>query len=540
MATKSPANQVIQSFTRRYPHLEFLLRFQSGGSCKQEVFDGLGELLSQKTPELILLRSLISLSNHKELFEYLKKNQEAKVVVFEPEISSFFDFFKEPYALDVIEHLQIEIRYVFDGKMQQAIQEAIFENPTDLVALFPEDEALSKSALYDATLSSSIQREDLYFNYLFRNLLKSSLKLHEAYVADALKGVFSQIPVIICGAGPSLDDSIEDLKELSKSAVIIAGGSTLTALSKKGVEVHLGFAVDPNPEEYDRLELCEFFELPLFFAPRLMPEVSYLFNGPRLYMKTGSGGEFEKSIEEELDLPKSSICTGLSEKALSVTTVAIAAAVNMGFEKIFICGVDLAFTKNQCYADGVLHDASIDIEALSKEKRAPDTLFKKGESLTLTKWLMESEAISSFAKSNKHAAFFDASEHGLGFEQIPKMSLKEAKEWYFKNRYDIKGFVHACVENLPRLSNKKEAIRKKLSTLYQSLIRLEGFELEKEKLKGQKSPQAKSKLLVLEMDIEEEISFCQLIEPVLSNSKSLNALELIREYLKLFELVNDK
>ncbi len=80
-------------------------------------------------------------------------------------------------------------------------------------------------------------------------------------------------PAVICGAGPSLKASAPALKELERRALIFAGGSTLSALKSLGVIPHFGIALDPNPEEHDRLLPASPLEMPFLYTNRLLPSV---------------------------------------------------------------------------------------------------------------------------------------------------------------------------------------------------------------------------------------------------------------------------
>src|SRR5690606_30787893 len=126
-------------------------------------------------------------------------------------------------------------------------------NPAETLVCFPQENVQLFEILREATLSYSLYQEDKYYHLLFRNLLKNFRYLSKSFQAESLKGCFQGIPAIICGAGPSLTQALPVLSECKEKALLIAGGSTITALSKNGILPHLSLAVDPNPEEYERL-----------------------------------------------------------------------------------------------------------------------------------------------------------------------------------------------------------------------------------------------------------------------------------------------
>ncbi len=70
---------------------------------------------------------------------------------------------------------------------------------------------------------------------LFRNRLRNLALLKEASFADRLKGVFKNIPALLISAGPSLDQSIPQLKAAAGRCVMIAVDSALVPLLKHGI-----------------------------------------------------------------------------------------------------------------------------------------------------------------------------------------------------------------------------------------------------------------------------------------------------------------
>ncbi|MBC2605775.1 motility associated factor glycosyltransferase family protein [Pelagicoccus albus] len=59
-------------------------------------------------------------------------------------------------------------------------------------------------------------------------------------------GAFDGVPMIMAGAGPSLDESLDFLRWAQDRAVIVAGNSSIRALVNGGVRPHFVLAADPN------------------------------------------------------------------------------------------------------------------------------------------------------------------------------------------------------------------------------------------------------------------------------------------------------
>ena len=56
---------------------------------------------------------------------------------------------------------------------------------------------------------------------------------------------FRDIPFILVGAGPSLDESIEFLREMQDHAIIVASNSPYRKLINSGIKPHLVVTADP-------------------------------------------------------------------------------------------------------------------------------------------------------------------------------------------------------------------------------------------------------------------------------------------------------
>ena len=61
---------------------------------------------------------------------------------------------------------------------------------------------------------------------------------------DSWQGSFAGIPAFVCGAGPSLDVSARELAKVAHQGLVLAADSSLSALSKLGVQADFAVSVD--------------------------------------------------------------------------------------------------------------------------------------------------------------------------------------------------------------------------------------------------------------------------------------------------------
>jgi hypothetical protein len=329
--------------------------------------------------------------------------------------------------------------------------------------------------LRKTALSHALYLDRLHGYQPFKNFIENLPQLPRSFYANGLKGAFAGIPAIVCGAGPSLQSSINTLRGLENRALLIAGGSTLAALSSQGIMPHFGMAIDPNLEEYRRLKNSFSFEVPLLYSTRVHPAVFQTCNGPFGYMRSGIGGVPELWIEEELGLLDPLLGDFLSPESISVTAICVAWAQFLGCNPILLNGIDMAYTGNKRYASGVTEEEEIAFQAIDREKSAADRIMKRKDRngqpvFTAVRWIMESASISHFAKKHPAVRFINTTEGGIGFKGIDYIPLQEAVVGF--QEQGIREFVHEQIGRNPMPRGAGEKIAEKKGELQESLERL--------------------------------------------------------------------
>ncbi|HEY2811636.1 MAG TPA: 6-hydroxymethylpterin diphosphokinase MptE-like protein [Rhabdochlamydiaceae bacterium] len=470
----------------------------------------------------------MGLGHHYEaLKEWLSEKKERLLIVLEEDLGVLAAFLFCPLAEEILAHPRVHIRFF-------SSPHALSDLMKELVATFPSERvecaAIASYAkkkrhilqkiqaqLYRFTaVSHALMTEALYCHKLIENILANILKWPDSFFANGLKKRFSGIPAIICGAGPSLSHTFEQLKAINDRALIIAGGSTISALSNQGILPHLGLAVDPNPEEFDRLKAASSFAMPLIYATRLEPRVFNTCNGERGYLLSETGGSCETHFEKAVGIEEESIGPELGAEAFSVTTLCIALAVEMGCDPIILNGIDLSYTHMQRYAEGVLPSSKIFLDEIQGTKKASERLLKRKDIFgnpvyTLVKWVMEAECIAAYAKKHPECRFINATSGGLGFAKIPNQSLSEILTTHCTEQRDLSALLHGIFQE-KKLSTLSSDVLQAIEKVRESLLRLQGIASqiaqEVERLKSHPTLAVPSgKLTILEIDFQEEIAF---------------------------------
>lgn len=451
-------------------------------------------------------------SSYEKYKNWLHGDKERLLIFLEDEPGYIASFLEKPQAKELLldEQVNIEIISQKKGRAQELerISEKYPVRRLEVISL-PSKKGSRFRAIRLTLFRKTTLAHGLHFDRIqgfqpFSNFVQNLKILPRSFYANTMKGAFEGVPAIVCGAGPSLQTAIPFLKEHQDKVLIIAGGSTLAALSSEGIRPHFGMAIDPNLEEYLRFKNTFTFEVPLLYCTRVFPWIFRTCNGPFGYMRTGIGGMSELWLEEQLGLKEPLLGDHLNAETMSVTAICLAWAQFLGCNPIFLSGVDLAYTGKKRYATGVAEE--VPFHQVQREKGASDHIYKRKDRLgntvyTAVRWVMESSCISFFAKKHPETTFINTTEGGIGFKAIPYQPLSEVLEQHCKKNLHLEERVHQAISSSPMPIQTEEIIQVKMKELQLSLDRvMECFHvLWKEKSIGKRA--------LAEVDLSEEMAY---------------------------------
>lgn len=518
---------------QRYPDIAFHLSYTPfiPGSKPVEDISQWERALDVQKIEVLYLYGLGLGRYYDALKPWLRGKRERLLIILEDDLAEIDAFLKEENASDLLNCPQVRLHYISDPKGWDALLE-------EQSSSFPSQhmEVLATNAygrlrkkryrrirlqlMRNTASITALLSEALHYHKLFENLHPNFKRFPKSFYVNEWKDRFKNVPAVICGAGPSLAASIPILKQLEHRALILAGGSTITALSAQGIAPHLGLALDPNDEEYLRLKPSSSFETPLLYASRLLPDIFATCNGPFGYMRTETGGASEVWLEDKLGITGEALGPDLGREAFSVTTLAIALACHLGCNPIILTGIDLAFTGMQRYAGGVVADPKLILSHAKEEKRAGERMLRRKNRegkwvYTLVKWVMESDSIGNYAKLHPEHTFLNSTEGGIGFPGISFRPLQEAVSELCCASFDLRGRIHSEIVRSSLSWIGPQKVEEKLGALRLSLMRCKTLcdemidELKRINLhiENPNQPLETGKTVILETDFQEEIAF---------------------------------
>lgn len=462
--------------------------------------------------------------------KWLGEDEKRRLVFLEDNLSVVSRLFETNLGSEILKDSQVQLYYFENAEKSKELFNQLYWNffltPLQVSALEmyeslkrSQTEMLKHKIQYDASIKNGLLIEYLEYGVgYFKNFYPNILCLEGAYLADDLFGNFKNIPAIICGAGPSLEKNISTLGKITDKALIFAGGSALNVLNSFDIQPHFGAAIDPNAPQYDRMSSNTAFEVPFFYRNRLFHEAFKTIRGQRLYVRGGGGYDTSRWFEEGLDIAGESI-----EEGHNVVNFCLEIAHALGCNPIIFVGMDLAYTDMKAYAPGVVKDSHVEAEEITKVHQFDQAAIEKKDIFgkpvyTLWKWIAEADWIGEFAKTHPEITVINATEGGLGFPDVPNMSLKDVAEQHLKNEYDLIGMVHAEIlkTSLPSITNDKILVL--LKQLLESLERciedfnilIEESEVMKKRIKREKKvpfPQQTGRASLYESDLADEIGY---------------------------------
>ena len=94
-----------------------------------------------------------------------------------------------------------------------------------------------------------------------------------------LKDQFPELPFILVGAGPSLDESIEFLQKSQSRAIIVCSNSSLRKLVNSGIKPHIVVTADPQSPTFEGFRGVDASNLILACSFSAYPGIVELFEG---------------------------------------------------------------------------------------------------------------------------------------------------------------------------------------------------------------------------------------------------------------------
>ncbi len=196
----------------------------------------------------------------------------------------------------------------------------------------------------------SSEISDRAFEKRWRKNYDSNMSLEHQFYADLNKD-FNKDEWVVVGAGPSLNDNVDFIKESVGKRTICAINASFKWFYLNNIKPDLCTACDPNNSMIPHIEGYEEFSEDVPLIADIVTNARYieLYRGPRYYIFSEGAA---------LVIGKEKVVGGIWTYGGTVTSMALEVALRMGAKKVYMIGADLAYPDGVTYASGVGHDVS--------------------------------------------------------------------------------------------------------------------------------------------------------------------------------------
>ena len=443
-----------------HPYSELEVSYLSDGSPNLLTKDGFflhteGENFSFNTEaEVVYVYGLGLGYAYRYLKNWLREREDRELLFLEDDLLVMQYFLASEGAREILSDPQIQVYYLPPDK--ERYEELLGRITTlyhtckvDFISLFSYKKY--KDVVADR-LEKYVMAESLKKHLYMAEILHSSQKYYDnyyhnifsmpgAHIGNDLKGAFEGVPVIICGAGPSLDKQLARVKELRSRALLFAGGSAINALTARSIIPDFGGTIDPNAAQARRIAKNNSEEMPYFYHNRVHKDVLGKIEGPKIFMSGCSDYYLPNWFNEQLGLIEKD--SESYDDGYNVISFLTYLATFLGCNPIIFIGMDLAYTNKKSYSSSVyaVRDISEGGKYPASDKPIPGKDIYGDKTDTCWKWIDESDWYKGFQEGHLDYNFINATEGGLGFSGIENKPLQNVAEEYLQNNFNLKEMI---------------------------------------------------------------------------------------------------
>ena len=301
------------------------------------------------------------------------------------------------------------VDYHFDKGAKDFVDSIPKDKEHDLLLHFPsilciEDEKVKTAmhSFFASWNSAKVNHNQLLVN--FRS--NRSVLTHNV---DELKDTLAGHDVVIIGGGPSLNNAIDYLKNLSKEKYIICATTVLGKLLNNDIRPDFVVVSDPLERTMGHLDGVNRLDIPLIMASTAYWGFADAFGGDKFILYQSQYG-----LAEEVAKLKG---YNIYNTGGTVTSMAIDIAGRLGCRSVELIGIDLSFPGNVTHASGTLDCTKIDTDGMPLVEDVNGNLVK-----TNTLFMSYKRFIEEQVKDFSDTEFINLSDCGARIEGTKEKS----------------------------------------------------------------------------------------------------------------------
>ncbi len=238
-----------------------------------------------------------------------------------------------------------------------------------------------------------------------------------------LKDQFRDVPFILIGAGPSLDESTDFLRKVQDRAIIVASNSPYRKLINSGIRPHLVVTADPMEPTLAGFQNVKLDHVPLACPFSAYPEIITRFSGRILSWST---------LNPIADFIRKRIGKGPGTNILEQGTVSgcvLDISRLLGCQKVLFIGQDMAVREDGQYytSDSFYADSGDHYTEINKGHKLPGNT--KDSVHVESRLFVYLKTFEQFVRNNPQVNYGNLARDGVKIEGVPYLNYDEAFEW---------------------------------------------------------------------------------------------------------------
>ena len=389
--------------------------------------------------------SILIYEPDKELFDVVMKNIDISHILSNENIKIIFELDSiEMGIIGIPMDKKLEIMPIYEKIYDQEIvdfmkivKEAI---NSDLISINTREHFKEKWAQNDFANVENILNS--YNIYDFKNILKDK-------------------PIVVVGAGPSLNKNVHLLKEIEGKVCIICAFSAAKVLRAQGIKPN--FLVTVDSEQYG-LEEYE-ASIPLLYIKEASKELLKEHKAEKIFSLNTKDGFLTEILQ---------IKDQISYITMSGTVASFAAgsALYFGASTIILIGQDFSWTKEKAHAEGTVHEKTESYKAYHNYNMEETDIY--GNTVYTNKPFYRFKLwFDQFTKKlPENVKLIQATEGGLPIEEAEIITFREAIDKYCIDKYcDVNSILDDAYKNNKLIGEvvDKEKVYYTIKTTYEEL-----------------------------------------------------------------------
>ncbi len=185
--------------------------------------------------------------------------------------------------------------------------------------------------------------QEVFRKFYFENIRRNIDVVLSSPGINCFQNKFLKKPLILAGAGPSLDTDIKTIRKFQRNVFICVVDTAYPILIENGIKPDFVVSVDPQPKTIKHFRVSADKNPPLIISPVSCADAVKKHRYPYIIF-------LQKSHSATKHIEKFLVDKGFSSEGGSVSCIALDIMVQFGFDPIILAGMDFSYPEMKAYS----------------------------------------------------------------------------------------------------------------------------------------------------------------------------------------------